>query len=193
MDEQYIEKEIRKYKRLKQYKDVSDEEIRKVVLEKEARKIDEQFPDIDVAAFFEDPDEKGKAAEFYTRYCEDYEVETISDKNMITNLVYLEVLNLRFQKLLNKAYTADAKGAPTQLIETMHDNLDKIISMKERLGLTREKEEESSADALKTLQKKYKLWLSKNQGSRTLVCPHCGKMTMLRIKLSAWDVQKHPY
>lgn len=193
MNEPQIERKIRNKKGLKQYKDWSEEKIRQMILDEESNKVEKQFPDIDITQQFEDPEEKRFAAEFYTRYCEDYEVSTISDKNMITNLVYLEVLNLRFQKLLNRSNTADSKTVPSSLIENLHDNLDKIISLKEKLGLTKDKDEEKSSDAIKLLQKKYKLWLSKNQGSRTMPCSHCGKMNMLRIKMDAWDIQKHPY
>jgi hypothetical protein len=46
---------------------------------------------------------------------------------------------------------------------------------------------------LGSMMKKYKIWRSENQGSRTLVCPHCGKMTLLKIRMEAWEAQKHAF
>jgi DNA-directed RNA polymerase subunit RPC12/RpoP len=47
--------------------------------------------------------------------------------------------------------------------------------------------------ALETLKRKFKMWLRENQASREMLCPHCGKKVLLRIRTEAWEAQKHPF
>jgi len=46
---------------------------------------------------------------------------------------------------------------------------------------------------LQALKEKFKVWRGDNQGSRNMVCPHCGKMTMLKIRMDKWIAQQHPF
>jgi DNA-directed RNA polymerase subunit RPC12/RpoP len=38
-----------------------------------------------------------------------------------------------------------------------------------------------------------KKWREENQGSRSLQCPHCGKMVLLKIRTDIWESLKHPF
>jgi len=38
-----------------------------------------------------------------------------------------------------------------------------------------------------------RIWGEQNQGSRTCICPHCGKMVLLKIRTDKYDVSKHPF
>jgi DNA-directed RNA polymerase subunit RPC12/RpoP len=135
-------------------------------------------------------EEKKIVVDLLEKYLRDYAIETISDVNTLKEVIYYEVIQYRLQDKMNDF--ADNKTIPIQLVNIMHANSDAIIRLKESLGLYKEKEE-NKFDVLKNLKKRFQVWLGENQGSRTLVCPHCGKMVLLKIKTDAWIAQKHPF
>ena len=150
---------------------------------------------IDMTSMFTDRKETKRGRELLEKYLSDYAIEAISDKNALKEVIYLEIVQTRLQEKLNGYYKKDSKAVPIQLIEVIHKNSEAILKLKASLGLNREKQKSSAIDALAILKIRFKQWLSQNQGTRTLVCPHkkCGKMIMLKIRTTAWIAQKHPY
>ena len=78
------------------------------------------------------------------------------------------------------------------------DSLDitqkRISSIKDTLGLYNDKKKKDDFfKYISLLKEKFALWLEENQGSRSLTCPFCSKMVMLKIKMDKWDAIKHPY
>ena len=147
-----------------------------------------------VDGLFTDKEEIKLARELEKKYLSEYTIESVSDKNLLYYLIYLEVLqNAKLQKAANE-FTASNENLPTWLLDSLHKNISKIIEIKDKLGLT--KKEEVTNDAyrsLETLKKKFKLWAENNQGSRTVLCPHCSQMMLLKIRTEQWEAQKHPY
>jgi DNA-directed RNA polymerase subunit RPC12/RpoP len=43
------------------------------------------------------------------------------------------------------------------------------------------------------IKPKFRRWLDENQASRYIVCPHCSKSILLKIRTEAWEAQKHPF
>jgi uncharacterized protein YbjQ (UPF0145 family) len=182
-----------KYKSLKQYKDLTDDEIRVKVKEKLEDK--ELFDELDIEGMFIDKDEKKEAKALLLKYLNTYTIETISERNTLKQLVFLEVFNNRLQRELNNYYK-EQQPAPQKTVESLHSNLNQISSLKDKLGLSMDKkgkEINEGYGVLSSMMKKYKIWRDENQGSRTLVCPHCGKMTLLKIRMESWEAQKHPF
>ena len=147
-----------------------------------------------VDGLFTDKDEIKIAKELEKKYVAEYNIESVSDKNLLSNLIYLEVLHIsKLQKVANQ-FTTSNEQLPFGLLDAIHKNINQIIELKEKLGLN--KKEESSNDAFRSLEllkKKFKVWAENNQASRTLICPHCSQMIMLRIRTDKWEAQKHPY
>lgn len=156
---------------------------------------DEQLKEINIESYFPDKKEQKAGKELLKKYLQDYSIETVSDRNTLCQLIYLEVLNLRLQRALNSAQK-DTNTISMPLVDTMHKNIKELTSLKEKLGITGNKKNEQVQDGFSYLQiikKKYKKWLEENQGSRTLWCPHCSKATLLKIKTDVWEAQKHPF
>lgn len=190
MDE-LIQEEYNKIKNLKQYQGFSEERLIGIATAR-VKKADK---DLDVNDLFTAKEEKKLAKELLHKYLDDYVIETISDKNTLKQVVYLEVLNVRLQDILNNLHK-DSKGVPLQLIDSIHKNIDAIVSLKEKLGLIRQKEaqEEGSVySVLDSLKRKFKKFREENQASRFVPCEHCGKNTLLKIRIDAWEAQKHPF
>lgn len=155
----------------------------------------------DIKDLFIDKEEKALAKDLVSKYLQDYTIETVSDKNTLGQLVYLEILHFRMQNILNAQNKPDEKGqkpnyVSEKLIDAFHKNLREIVGLKEKLGITRENKDEEAKDAysyLETIKKKYQIWLKENQASRYLTCPHCSEAILLKIKTDAWEAQKHPW
>lgn len=135
--------------------------------------------------------EKKLASSLLEKYLRDYSIESISDINTLKEVIFYEIIQNRLQVKLNEF--AASKTIPIQLVNVMHENSDAIIKLKNNLGLFADKEKKTEYDVLKHLKRRFSLWLEDNQASRTLVCPHCSKMILLKIKTDIWESQKHPF
>jgi len=129
-----------------------------------------------------------------SKYLADYAIEGESDRNMLRQVIYLEVFHRTLQKAAND-YDKGAGSVPLQVLEALHKNINQIVSLKEKLGILKKntKDEKEGFKALKLLEKKFKAWEAENQGSRTMICPHCGKMVLLKILMDKWEALKHPF
>ena len=144
----------------------------------------------DIIDKFKGP-ESDLAASLLEKYLKEYAIESVSDINTLKEVIYYEVVQTRFQLKLNDF--SDNKSVPIQIVEIMHRNSDMIVKLKNSLGLFAEKEKRTEYDVLQHLKRRFKTWLNENQGSRTLSCPHCGKMILLKIRTDVWESQKHPF
>lgn len=176
---------------------LSDEELmekaKKAVEKAEADEIPVSS-EIDVEAQFIDKTEKKLAKELLKKYLADYVIETVSDKNSLIQLIYLEVLNLGMQKSLNDA-RKDSGAIPIDTVEIIHKNIQEITKLKSTLGIAKGKKEDSrdGYSYLELMMKKYKVWLKENQATRSMLCPYCSKQVMWKIRPEAWEAQKHPF
>jgi len=188
-----VAKRVKQYKNFPGYKGKTDLELHRIAEQKV--RIEILIDDLEIVEQFDDPDEKKRGKELATKYFSDYTFEFISDKNTLKQLIYLEIVNERLQKMLNEFYT-DSKAVPTQMMEALHKNVMQVTALKESLGLTKDTGDEDKSDAMKaldTLKKKFKKWRAENNGSRTIICPECSKMVLLKIRTDAWEAQKHPF
>lgn len=191
--EEKVESRLRYYKSSGSHKGKTDAELRTIA--EDSIKLSALLSELEITDQFEDQTEKDRAEELARKYFKDYTFEYVSDKNTLKQLIFLEMLNERLQRSLNEFYK-DAQSVPVQMMDGLHKNLIQIIELKKILGLTKSDKDSSSSDAgkaLDLLKKKFRVWRQNNQGSRTLVCPHCSKMVMLKIRTDAWDAHKHPF
>jgi len=136
----------------------------------------------------------------FKNYEQSYEIDTYSDLQLIEELVFFEAMQERVKKQAKSLMRTEAdvtgEQIPAKLRDSFSKNLDVIIKIKEKLKLFREKEEIEKVDPyedFKALEKKMKIWRNNNQASRTVICQHCGKVTMLKIKTDSWEAQEHPF
>jgi len=150
--------------------------------------------DLGVGSLFDDANERKAAIKLLKKYLHEYIIENISDKNTLKQLIYLEILHYyRLQQTANNEFR-DMKATSPNTVKAIHENLEQILRLKNSLSLIQPDKGKSDAyQALDTLFKKFKVWRENNQASRTLVCPHCSKMIMLKIRTNIWESQKHPF
>lgn len=189
-----IQSTLNKLKQLSQYKDFTEEELIELAKIKSVE-WDKYF---DVKNMFFDKVEQKYAKELMRKYLQDYQIETISDKNLLKQLVFLEVINIRLQEILNDLQkSAQGKSVVNlDILDALHKNLKEIVNLKDKLGISKDKLQQQQDDAFKALdllKKKFYIWRQNNQASRTLSCPYCGQMILLKIRTDIWEAQKHPF
>ena len=185
-----IKNETKKFKNLAKSGKRDDKILRKEVIKRIALK------ELEVHKLFDDDKEIKLAKDLAQRYLTEFTPKTISDKNNLKSVIYLEVLQFRLQAVMNELTAQGATAIPLNLVDSIHKNLKEIAANKERLGLIGKEKEQKENDGFKTLQnvkEKFKIWMENNQGSRSLVCPSCGQMVMLKIRMDKWIPQKHPF
>lgn len=141
---------------------------------------------------FSDKGEKDIAKTLKKRYLKDFVIDTTSDENTLSELIYFEVIQMRLQNKLNDYYTKDAQAIPQDMIKTLQENSKMITNLKKELGVNTPKDMEIY-DALQHLRDRHKKWRSENQVSRHLKCPHCFQLIWLKMRTEAWEACKHPF
>ena len=192
-DNEEVQNRVKQYKNFPGYKGKTEIELTRIA---EAKlRLDELVDDIDVEGQLDSKEEQKEARALAKKYFTDYTFEFISDKNSLKQLIFLEVINKRIQKMLNKFYS-DSESVPIQMLDGLHKNIIQITALKESLGLTKDGKEEGKSDALTTLdtlKRKFKKWREENNGSRSIMCPECQKLVLLKMRTDMWEAQKHPY
>lgn len=155
----------------------------------------ESIQGIDIQSISPIKEEQKIAKAMIVKYLNDYSIDTVSDRNTLTQLIYLEILHQRFQKSVNTVQQ-ETNTIASPVVELMHKNLKEISALKEKLGIARNKnkaQEDDGYSYLQLIKQKYRKWLDENQASRYLICPCCAKSILLKIKTEAWEAQKHPF
>ena len=188
MDNSKIQAKFNQIRNLEGFRSLPKDQVWEKA-EKFVKRDDEAF---ELITKFKDYKEKKFAKVLLYRYLDDFSNVTISDKNILKDLIYYEVVQLRLQKKLNDLTDRD-NAVPTNLLDTLHANSEMILSLKSSLNLFSKKEQKNSYDVLENLKKKFKIWRKENQASRYSQCPHCGKAILWKIRPEHWELQKHPF
>jgi hypothetical protein len=144
-------------------------------------------------------DEEIKAKKIFQDYLEKYDLETDIDLNLLNQLVYLEMLGERFKKQINdlseRTNNKNQVIVPTQTIRAMHENLNQIIQLKEKLGLLEEKELKDWVIFWKDLLESIDIYINTGENGVIchLKCPHCGMMYLARKDIKDFELLPHPF
>jgi len=141
--------------------------------------------------------EKRNAHKKFDEYCEAYHISSVSDLQLLEELVYRETLGSRIKytiadKKKNQEKEQKEITVAKYMIEALNENLEQILALKEKLGLFENKDGQSGFEYIQQLKEKFKKWMAENNGSRTVVCPHCSKLILLKIRTDIWEAQQHP-
>lgn len=188
--EKELSKEIKQLEGLLKSKGKSHEEIVQKARELREKRDRKEKEILDVDVLFQDKEEVKKARLLLEKYSNNYSIETVSDKNILMQVIECEIIQDRLRQKLNE-FHKENKSVPTGLVELIHKNQNQTLNLKEKLGILINKDQ-GTFDKYNTLMNKAKIWRENNQASRTLTCPHCGKMVLLRIRMKQWEAQKHP-
>jgi hypothetical protein len=195
LTEEQIQQEMNRFLKLNTVKKWSADKLRQRAI----KSLERKFIFSEAKFNFSEPAEIKKSRELLRKYLDEYVIETVSDRNVLADLIKLEIIQDRLYAKMNNEYAESDKAVPLKILEHIHTNNDAILKLKEVLGLFK-KEERKGFDAFKVLQKRYQHYLEENQASRTLitpsVCPNCGhswaNTVLLKIRTDKYDAQPHP-
>lgn len=120
----------------------------------------------------------------------------LSDLHLLEELVYLECIQERYKKNIknsSKGQGVDKDAVPKTLKDGLGENLEKIMKLKEKLGMFEDKKKLDSFKFIYSVVEKFKLWCEQNQGSREVACPFCAKPFLLRFRTKDYDATAHPF
>ena len=191
---------INKLKGLKQYSNLSEEELEKIVEKKFSGKITNSL------VFANSRQEKELAQKLYEQYVADWgELNNIADKSVLLTIIDLEILNYKLKKKIaeieEQSKTDQSSGVISkELIEQLIRNTEIILKLKASLGMTKAEREKSQSDlvlVLETLKRRFRDWINnpENKSNYTLVCPHCQKYILIRRRIDKEkdEIKVHPF
>jgi len=140
-----------------------------------------------------DKDEKKLAKKLFDDYRKHYTIDLLSDLQLLEELVYRETLQTRYKKKIediNHSKTVKEKNIiPKSILNELDENLDKIILLKEKLGLFSENKEDEYK-TFEILEKKFDIWKKNHLEERKVTCPFCSKIFFLNIRTDKFKANK---
>jgi hypothetical protein len=181
------ERLIKRLKSLKQYKDLSQDELEKVVDKKlEEDELINSFVGLNEK-------EKEKALQLYDKYIGENSFENLAEKSSLTNLVYLEALNDRIKLFIEKEDKNKDGAVPIQMVEQLISNNEQIMKLKDQLGMMKDKTNNSFIVAWEELKKKALTYYSEHCGSTIVKCPYCQQLFHLLMNIDNLTAEKSSF
>jgi len=138
--------------------------------------------------------EKHTAEKLFEAYRDRYNISSFSDLQLLTTLVFREILQIRYKKKissLNKNLAVkDAQIIPRHLMDSLDSNEEKILILKEKLNLFKERQEEDPFNYLETLKKKFELYRKDYPEEFKTTCPFCSEVFFLNIRTTNYKESK---
>lgn len=190
-----LNKEIKRLSNLRNYKHMDLAVIEKIAQTTVWKN------QLNLKSRFTDKKEQDRAEKLFDDYLQNYEFKTFSDVNTLSDLIYEEILKSRVQDTINNI-SADKsnKYVSDKQISSLHSIEDRIITLKERLGIIGTKEQDDLS-ALEMLKKRFEVFIPLNRNEFTCYlpsrCKKCGTEDvhpiLMRRRVKDFDVLKHPF
>jgi len=171
------DREIQKQANLKQNKGKSLEEITELV--------DKKFREEELSQSFVglDETEQKKALQLYERYVSEHSFESLAEKSTLVNLVYLEILNDSIKRFIAQEMKEKNGAVSLRMNEQLNLNTTQIQQLKEKLGMLKDKEDESALDLKNELEEKALKYYDEHAGETYVKCPECQNLFRLLMKV----------
>jgi hypothetical protein len=178
------DKLIQKYKNMKQYKDLSPEELEQII----DKKLQEEEL-LNAFVGLDEPEQK-KALQLYDRYVTEHSFESLAEKSTLVNLVYLEILNDRIKLFIAQEIKTNKGAIPLRMNEQLTFNTTQIMQLKEKLGMLKNKEDGDALDLINELKEKALTYYNEHCGETYVKCPECQNLFRLLMKIDGLEPAK---
>ncbi|MHA1787861.1 MAG: hypothetical protein ACTSXT_01410 [Candidatus Helarchaeota archaeon] len=134
--------------------------------------------------------EKRKAKKRFEAYIDNYHIENLADYQLIEELVFRESLQERYKKQIGKLAKKSEKEelVPKHILNTLDDNLQNIVTLKEKLGLFDDKNKKDEVvEVLERLKKKMQIYAETHRAKCLFKCPSCGEYALLLKKIDDYN------
>lgn len=200
-----LEREIKRLSNLKNYKDYKEEDLLPVA---EVNLAVRHFK-TDPLFFYDGDDPKIEkqvkadqklAEERFKNYLENCKIESQSDLDTLSSLVYNEVFEKRLQRELNKLQQS-GRYPPDKLTKQLTDIQNQKLSLKVKLGIDKSEEESDDLTAYQRLEKRVYDHIQEHKHEHTIglgwQCDKCGhkdwESYLLWHKVDNFKHLKHPW
>lgn len=194
-----IEKEAKRLSNLLNYKDLEPSEIEQVARIKVLQRNFHKNPlfDIDTDA---GKKEQSLAESRFKTYITNNELDSASDIDTLTSLIFNEIFESRIQNELNKQQK-EGKYPSDKLIKSLVEVQDQKAKLKVKLGIDKKDEENDDLSAFQLLQKRVANHINENKNEFTIFlgweCDKCGfkdqESYLLYKPIKDFKILKHPY
>jgi len=161
---------LKKYKNMKQFKDLSEEELEQLI----NKKIQEEELLTSFVGIKEE--KKQKALQLYNQYVTEHSFESLAEKSTLINLVYLEMLNDQIKEYIEKEDKEKLGAIPLKMTEQLIENTNQIMELKEKLGMLKDKANDSIYQLWKDLEEKCLKYYEEHAAEFQNKCPYCNKL-----------------
>jgi len=181
------ERLIKRLKSLKQYSELSQDELEKIV--------DKKLEEDELISSFVglNEKEKEKALQLFDKYVNENSFENLAEKSSLTNLVYLEALNDRIKLFIEKEDKNKDGAVPIQMVEQLISNNEQIMKLKDQLGMMKNKDNDSFTIAWEELKKKSLTYYSEHAGCTVVKCPYCQQLFNLLMNVDNLTPEKSSF
>ena len=183
-------REIKDVSRLKKYKNASRATIEQVA------KLNLWRRQTDIEARFSSASDKKTAKKLFDDYLSNYEFESFSDINTLADLIFEEVLKHNIQQQINKIHSdKNANFVSEKTIKSLHDIEERVLKLKDNLGIGRKDDKVDDLTALQKQEKRFDKYINFNRHEFEFVCPDCKQATLIRRRCNKenFDILKHPF
>jgi hypothetical protein len=174
---------IQKLRNMKQHKSKSDEELIELA---DKKALEEELLNSFIGL---DEIETKKAIQLYDQYVTENSFESLAEKSALINVVRDEMIKERILTQIQIDYK-EKKANSLHLIEEIRELEEHIINQKEKLGMLRDAESESSLDLLNELKEKALKYYEEHSGETYVKCPECQNLFRLLMKVDDLDPVK---
>ena len=160
-----LNKEIKRLSQLTQYKNASKATVEKVA------NLNIWKRQIKIADRFEKESDKKLAEKLFGDYLDNYEFDSFSDLNTLADLIFEEVLKFTLQTQINKTMSDETNTyIPEKSISSLHDVEEKVLKLKDMLGINKKDDQKDDLTALQMLQKRFDKYIEFNRNEFTMTC-----------------------
>lgn len=172
------------FRKLSKFKDLGKKELVEYI-DKHIEKVNE----FGLKEAYDREEDLLVAYKFLDTYLIEYVIEGPNEKDILKEIIFLEVINLKHKKKLNEL----GEKVNTAIVSAIHTNIEKILELKEKLGILGSKKQDSSWESFELLQKRLELWTKENQASLTYRCGLCSGLNVLYVQKEHYNSFKHPF
>ena len=186
-----LQQKIKQFKKLIQFKNYSDSQILDAAqMSIKNQKLKSQYDFILEGLPVSKPSDKKILKQILADYVSEVYIENKRQLFQLKDLVFIEYKKRTTRENIQAQEIEKENSVASYAYDAYHKLIERAQALAEKIFGTNLKDDKS---VLQQLFSRMRLWMNLNQGSRSFLCPHCGKMLMAKIRMDKYEVDKHPF
>ena len=186
-----LQKKVNQLRKLKQYTNYSDSQIIDVANKAlKDKKLKDQYDFVLEGLPLSSAKDKKIVKQILIDYLDGVYIENKKQLFQLKDLVYNEFKKRTTRETIEQQEKKKPDSVASYAYDAYHKLIERGQQLAEKIFGSNLKDDTS---VLKQLFSRMKLWMEENQGSRSFLCAHCGKMLLAKIRMDKYDIGAHPY